>query len=104
MKRLRTAKTLSTSILHLYTAGATTVSGITFTPKDLDQVNQQVDQQALTDAKQRAEKIVGAMGKKLGKMVSIIDSDGDTTTSVGDGTSSGAISVEKKLTVIYEVK
>ena len=100
----KNAVNASNMVKYMYTAGATTVSGITFTPKDLDQVNQQVDQQALTDAKQRAEKIVGAMGKKLGKMVSIIDSDGDTTTSVGDGTSSGAISVEKKLTVIYEVK
>ncbi|MFA7301743.1 MAG: SIMPL domain-containing protein [Candidatus Shapirobacteria bacterium] len=99
---------VSNLIKNLYSSGATTVSSVTFSPAD-DGVSENKSREvALKDARRKADDMAKTMGKKVGKIISIAEDTANLNSSIGDGLSSnsdiGSISMEKRVSVVYEIK
>jgi uncharacterized protein YggE len=97
-------------------SGANNVWGPNFSMDDTNQVEKGLYDMAIKDAKEKAESIAKASGRKLGKVVSVNDS-GTTnsiypmyaardTAGMGGGavTEPGSTTVYKNLTVTFELK
>ena len=94
-------------IRFLYSNGASSISAVTFIPKDIENTEKQVRLEAVKDAKLKAEAIAKAAGKKLGKLVSITD-DGVTLGGIvndipGFDSSFKTVKIDKKLTIVFEI-
>lgn len=96
-------------------SGANNVYGPNFSMDDTNQVEKSLYDMAIKDAKDKAESIANASGRKLGKILSV--NDGGTTTNYpmyaiktdsgmggGAATEPGSTTVYKNLTVIFELK
>ena len=97
-------------------SGATNVYGPNFSMDDTNQIGKSLYDVAIKDAKDKAESIAKASGRKLGKVLSV--SDGGTTNNVvypvmmkadsvlgaGAVTETGSTTVYKSLTVVFELK
>jgi len=98
----------SNLIKYLYANGATTVSNVNFGPADENKASEEAESDAVKNAKIKAENIAKSMGKRLGRIVSVADDNGGMSSSVGDGSYSGSdikqISLEKKVSVVFEIK
>jgi hypothetical protein len=97
-------------------SGANNVWGPNFSMDDTNQVEKGLYDMAIKDAREKAESIAKASGRKLGKVVSV--NDGGTTNSIypiyaardtagmggGAVTEPGSTTVYKNLTVTFELK
>lgn len=97
-------------------SGANNVYGPNFSMEDTNQAGKGLYNMALKDAKDKAESIASASGRKLGKVLSV--NDGGTTSNIypmyamkdSTGMGGGAVSepgsttVYKSLTVVFELK
>jgi len=96
-------------------SGANNVYGPNFSMEDTNQAGKDLYDMAIKDAKEKAESIAVASGRKLGKVLSV--NDGGTTSNVypmalradsamGGGAVSepGSTTVYKSLTVVFELK
>lgn len=97
-------------------SGANNVYGPNFSMDDTNQSEKSLYDEAIKDAKEKAEAIATASGRKLGKVLSV--NDGSTTNNIypmyalktdsamggGAVTESGSTTVYKNLTVVFELK
>ena len=90
----------------LYANGASSVTNIAFIPDDKDAVEQNVRKLAIDDAKAQAIKVAASMGKRLGKVVSLVDNPGDISSALSAGQGDlgiGNIDITRSVSVVYEV-
>ncbi len=96
-------------IKTLYQDGATTVSNISFIAKDQEKSEQLTRQFAVKNAKQQAEKIAAATGKRLGRLISISDDNAQSSSTIGtqsndaSGSAFDQIELSKRVSVMYEL-
>lgn len=96
-------------------SGANNVYGPNFSMDDTNLIEKGLYEAAIKDAKDKAESIAMASGRKLGKILSV--TDGGTTTNYpmyaikadsgmggGAATEPGSTTVYKNLTVVFELK
>lgn len=95
-------------------SGANNVYGPSFGMDDTNKIEKSLYEAAMVDAKEKAESIAKASGRKLGKVLSV--SDGGTTNNYpiyaakldsgmgGAATETGSTTVYKSLTVVFELK
>ena len=92
----------------LYSAGATSVSNVTFTTSNPVKTEADARALAIKDASAKAKEIAKSAGKKLGRLVSISDDNSKANSSVGtSGTTSaslGQIEIVKQINLTYELK
>lgn len=95
---------IDTFIKNLYASGATSVSNVTFESNDIKNVEEKLRSQVYTDAKDKAKRIARSAGKRLGKVVSIVDDDTTITSTVEDlKNNDGLINISKSASVIYKI-
>jgi uncharacterized protein YggE len=87
-------------IKALYQAGATTVSDVSFSVSDKENINQQARVKAVEDASAQAKRIAKAAGKTLGRVISIQDDNTTPNSSVTTGTN---LDITKQVSVVYEI-
>ena len=92
----------------LFASGANTVSSVSFIPKDELGTEAQVRQEAIKDARLKAEVVAKATGKRLGGVVSVADDNSDLAGTVNDtpalNSNFSTVRVEKKLSVVFEIQ
>jgi uncharacterized protein len=74
--RVRDVKSLAALLDRVITAGATDVSGIEFVVSEQSKLLDQAREQAIADARRKAELYVKAAGGHLGQVVSIAEDNG----------------------------
>lgn len=95
---------IDTFIKNLYVGGATSVSNVTFESNDIKNVEENLRFQVYTDAKDKAKRIARSAGKRLGKVVSIVDDDTTISSTVEDlKNNDGLINISKSASVIYKI-
>lgn len=93
-------------IKTLYAKGASSISSVSFTPADKDQIEQDARKLAIENAKQEAKKIAKTMGKRIGRMVSYADDQADASSTISSSQGSfgtESIDITKAVSVIYEI-
>jgi len=99
--------------------GANDISGLTFTIDEPDELQAQAREEAITDAKERAQKLADNLGVKLGRVVSFSESSGGgypppvfyDRAEVGIGGAgpvpsvpSGENEIISNVTIVYEIR
>lgn len=90
----------------LYNNGASSVSNITFIPKDKDKVEKEVRKEAVKNARKEGRKIASSMGRILGRVKTLADDQVELggTTSSGEGSVGiEKIDITKAVSVVYEL-
>lgn len=110
--------TTSDLIKGLYGVGATNVSNVNFIPQNKEIVTQEARKLAIEEARQKAKNIAGASGKRVGRVLSVSEDqgEGNSTVSTNDaaagamggltGYTTGVpseIDVAKSMTVTYNI-
>lgn len=91
-------------VKNLYTNGATSVSNITYESNDIKNVEEKLRSQVYLDAKDKAKRIAKSAGKRLGKVVSIVDDDTTITSTIEDlKDNQGLINISKTASVVYKI-
>lgn len=100
--------TTDSLIKSLYNNGATTVSNVTFDPKDNGEAEKKLRDNALIDAQKKATDMAKSMGKKIGRIISVAQDSANISSSVGEGnfnsTDISSINMDKKISVVYELR
>lgn len=101
--------------------GANQVSGLNFTIDNPDTLNAQAREDAIRDAKEKAEKLADQLGVRLGRIVSFSESSGgyppvpmyykgmggavaQDSASVAPATPTGENEIVSNVTIIYEIR
>lgn len=114
---IRDLKAVGTFLAAAVEAGATTVSEVSFTVENPEELTARARQLALADAQKRAQEVAGALGVTLGKIVSVSEAGGyglvERSSGVGGGGGylapavvplpAGSFSVSVSVVVIYEL-
>ena len=106
---IKSSSVIKTSdlIRSLFANGANTVSAVTFIPKDIAKVEDQVRSEAIKNARVRADVLAKVTGKKVGNLVSITDDDSELGGTVNDNAAINSnfstVRVEKKISVLFEI-
>lgn len=91
----------------LYTNGATTISNVSFSPNDNGVSEKKSREEAIADAKKKADDMASSMGKRVGRVMSIGEDNVGLSGALGDSFSSsstvGTINMEKRVSVVYEI-
>jgi uncharacterized protein YggE len=91
-------------IKKLYEGGVTNVSNVTFESKDIKNVEEKLRKEVYVDANDKAKRIAKSAGKRLGRVISIVDDDTSITSTIEDMTSNGGlINISKSASVIYKI-
>ena len=104
-------KSVNDLIKDLYKNGAATISNVSFSPGDKGTAEQQARKTAIVNARQNALKMASAAGKRLGKLLSVIDDTSNSSTGTVSEISSTAttaqgissIKVSKQVQMVYEI-
>jgi uncharacterized protein YggE len=95
----------------MVSAGANTIYGINYSVSNPEALQQQAYDQAIQDAKSRAEKLASLSNQSLGKIVSVSESsagvpmpvyDKSTAMGGGAGIAPGQQTIQTALVVVYE--
>ncbi len=105
-------------IKGLYGAGATSVSNVNFIAENKELVTQQARQEAIDEARRKAKNIAKASGKRVGRIVSVSEDQGEGGSSISTNDSDNAqaagvsaqasgvpseIDVTKSMSVTYNI-
>lgn len=100
-------KTINDMVKELYRSGATTVSNLTYESADRVFSEQLARKEAVKNARIQAEKLAAAGGKRLGRLVSLLDDDTvsseGTVADVSDQDTVDKMMVSKKVQMVYEI-
>ncbi len=95
---------LDTLVRQLYMAGATSISNLSMVAADKDNVEKELRQKAVADANKNATAIASSIGKSIKRIVSIADDQASPASTVSpDGSNQTIISLNKNVTVVYEI-
>lgn len=93
-------------IKTLYDKGASSISNVSFVPAEKDKIEQESRKLAIANAKQEADKIAKATGKRVGRMISFADDQTDSSSVISSSQGSFGtenIDIIKAVSVIYEI-
>lgn len=100
-------KSINDMVKELYRSGATTVSNLTYESADRVASEQLARKVAVKNAKIQAEKLASAGGKRLGRLVSMLDDDSvnseGTVADVSKQDTVDQMMVSKKVQMVYEI-
>ncbi|HOZ80718.1 MAG TPA: SIMPL domain-containing protein [Candidatus Woesebacteria bacterium] len=105
---LKTKKvgSINNLIKYLYSNGATTVSGASFEAGENNKIEDEARKKAVEDAKVKADSLAKSAGKKVKKIVSVVDDNSTMSSSVSNDNlgENALINIEKKVSVVFEVR
>lgn len=93
-------------VKNLYKSGATTVSSISYEASDKYLADASARKLAMAEAKKNAQALAKSAGKRLGRMVSLLEDESVSGGTVSDVTTKNdleAMIVSKKVNVVYEI-
>lgn len=116
--KVRNTDTAGELLAGVGEAGATDISGLSFSIDDTDALKMQAREEAIADAKEQAQVLADALGVKLGKMVNYYEDEGSEYAPYGKGgdmmmRSEGAMTpdipvgestVTSRVNLVYEIK
>lgn len=117
--KVRDTKNAGTLLSGVGELGATDISGLSFSVDDTDKLKQQAREEAISKAKEQAQKLADALGVDLGRMVSYYEEDPASTpyyygmggdmmakseAAVTPSIPTGESTVTSKVNLVYEIK
>lgn len=112
--KVRNVDQASNLLGKVISAGANNISGLTFGADDPKEQEAEARQKAVDDAREKAEKMAQAAGRKLGKIISISEGnipavpvyklEGGGGGGGGPAVETGGLEISQTVTVIFELR